>query len=434
MRRRIARRGSGITKNVDEFAGDEREIVSVLNVFKTSVDTINASSITSDMTIGANLNGGSLTIGAAGATNLFLRGSEVKINEAGGGTVFIGNSTSGTDINSNITNIGTTGLSATGRVNIGTGNNSTGSEIKIGALSLPNCYIRGNAISIADNGGEVFIAGGGLAANKRIRIGNGANGAETELHLGSSSLSRMYIKGGDIALNDSENGNVFLGNSHVTGNIAIGTNNGNVNGTNKIYIGSTNKSTSIEGNLTIYAGTSIRGDVTLGADSLTNPTAASTNITLGTANSVFRLYTPINPLYGYGNSGTGSGQIGYIGSVACSGLPATVDNGAYVFRTIYTSGIPAGVYIGNINSQMVPSSTVSIMTINLNNGGNSGLIRYGTNVIQTYRNADTYTWYSCATIFFTILNSTTSYTSIQPYSSGGSSVLQGCVLEYLRIA
>ena len=357
--------------------------VSVLNVFKTSVDTINASSITSDMTIGANLNGGSLTLGAAGATNLFLRGSEVKINEAGGGTVFIGNPTSGsTDINSKITNIGTTGLPGTGRVNIGTGTNATGSQVNIG----------------------------------------------------SDSLTALYLRSKDIVMNDSNNGNVFLGNSHVTGNIAIGTNNGNVNGTNKIYIGSTNKSTSIEGNLIIYAGTTIRGDVTLGADSLTNPTAASTNITLGTANSVFRLYTPINPLYGYGNSGTGSGQIGYIGSVTCSGLPATIANGAYEFRTIFTSGIPAGVYIGNINSEMVPSSTVSIMTINLNNGGNSGLIRYGSNIIQTYRNADTYTWYSSSIIFFTILNSTTSYTSIQPYSSGGTSVLQACVLQYLRIA
>jgi hypothetical protein len=134
------------------------------------------------MTIGANLNGGSLTLGAAGATNLFLRGSEVKINEAGGGTVFIGNTTSGsTDINSKITNIGTTGLSATGRVNIATGTNATGSQVNIGSDSLPENIIKGKSVLInSQTGWDTSIgADGGGTTNIRGTTNIGTSGKIT---------------------------------------------------------------------------------------------------------------------------------------------------------------------------------------------------------------------------------------------------------------
>jgi hypothetical protein len=90
--------------------------------------------------------------------------------------------------------------------------------------------------------------------------------------------------------------------------------------------------------------------------------------------------------------------------------------------------------MGTINAEMNPSSGVSIMTINLNNGGSSGLVRFGANIISAYRNSDTYTWYSCTSIIFAITNSTSSSTTVQPYSSGANSVLQKLVLEYVRIA
>ena len=231
--------------------------VSVLNVFKTSVDTINASSITSDMTIGANLNGGSLTLGSAGATNLFLRGSEVKINEAGGGTVFIGNTTSGsTDINSKITNIGTFGLPATGRVNIGTGTNVYGAEIKIGSSTMTKSTISAGEVKLDSNN---IIIGSALSGNGVIDIAAYADTTTGYLALGSRNLDSTYMKAKNIFIN------------HDGGNVIMGT--------------STSGSTNIIGN------------VALGANALTDPTAASTNITLGTANSVFRLYTPITISY-----------------------------------------------------------------------------------------------------------------------------------------
>jgi len=206
------------------------------------------------MTIGANLNGGSLTLGSANANGVALSTKKlVSIatdglqangviniatgNNGTGSYVLIGNNSLGSSIiRGNSVVIGDNGLSATGNILIGSGaNNATGSYIMIGDTSLPNCYIRGNAISIADNGGEVFIAGGGLAANKRIRIGNGANGAETELHLGSSSLSRMYIKGGDVNINHLTSANTNIGSeasglTTILGNTNIGNTGLPING------------------------------------------------------------------------------------------------------------------------------------------------------------------------------------------------------------
>ena len=199
------------------------------------------------MTIGANLNGGSLTLGAAGATNLFLRGSEVKINEAGGGTVFIGNTTSGTtDINSKITNIGTTGLPGTGRVNIGTGANATGSQVNIGSDTAGLVTIAGNA-NIATNGGvvnigtvDVNIGTGGTIGNTIIGnnsksgytlisskgitmnrfLGDGqyidiaaeANTTTGYIILGSGNLQYNYIRGRKVNINSDTNGDVQLCN------------------------------------------------------------------------------------------------------------------------------------------------------------------------------------------------------------------------------
>ena len=175
--------------------------VSVLNVFKTSVDTINASSITSDMTIGANLNGGSLTIGSNNAT-VNVSGIRVNIgNNAGGLATNNGvNIATGTNfdatsyvqmgntnlpamfLRSNVVNINDTGLSSTGRINIGAGTNTAGSEMFLGSTTLSYNNIRGNIIHIADTGlsatGKVHIASGvngGNATGSEIKIGDGAS-------------------------------------------------------------------------------------------------------------------------------------------------------------------------------------------------------------------------------------------------------------------
>ena len=152
--------------------------MSVLNVFKTSVDTINASSITSDMTIGANLNGGSLTIGAAGAT---------------------------TNINSNITNVGSYGLPAAGRINIGSGTNAANTEMTLGSTTLSYNNIRGNIIHIADTG---------LSATGKVHIASGVNGGNatgSEIYMGSTTLSKCFIRGGDVNINHLTNTNTNIG-------------------------------------------------------------------------------------------------------------------------------------------------------------------------------------------------------------------------------
>ena len=149
----------------------------------------------------------------------------ININTPGTTTTTIGNIQSTTNIsgtvniNSDITNIGTAGLSATGKVNIASGTNVAGSEIIMGSTTLTKCYIRG----------------------------------------------------GDVNINHTTGANIFMGS-------------------------------------TTGGGTNIIGNVTLGADTLINPTAQSTNITIGTANSMLRLYTPITPLFAYP---VASDKIGY---------------------------------------------------------------------------------------------------------------------------
>jgi hypothetical protein len=118
---------------------------SIVNIADTGLSATGRVNIAT----GTNVTGSEVTIGTTTLTNLFLRGNEVKINEAGGGTVFIGNPTTGTtDINSNRTNIGTTGLSATGYVSIATGANATGSEVAIGVPSLGTLFLRANEVKI----------------------------------------------------------------------------------------------------------------------------------------------------------------------------------------------------------------------------------------------------------------------------------------------
>ena len=167
--------------------------VSVLNVFKTSVDTINASSITSDMTIGANLNGGSLTIGSANAT---------------------------TSINSNVTNIATQNLTTNGGISMATGTNAVGTYVNIGTTAgLPTMNLRATGINIGSDG---------LPATGVVNIGNGTNTAGAQVSIGSTSLSAVNIKGTQtnvetttLNLNTNGTGNTLIGTSGGSNSITI---------------------------------------------------------------------------------------------------------------------------------------------------------------------------------------------------------------------
>ena len=257
--------------------------VSVLNVFKTSVDTINASSITSDMTIGANLNGGSLTLGGVNSVTNITSGTinasifklfsgvidgkqsiwldtiqsnltpNMHIGFNNASQIFIGGpktNTIGIGGDAGTVNIAASGLSATGNILIGSGaNNAVGSYIMIGDKSLPNCFIRGKDVLINyqqgtpqapvytyignDTAGLTTIAGNtdignnGLPINGGVSIASGVNGVGSFAQMGSKSLAAIYLRARDILINDGNNtnyinnGNIWLGNAFGSGHITI---------------------------------------------------------------------------------------------------------------------------------------------------------------------------------------------------------------------
>jgi hypothetical protein len=175
------------------------------------------------MTIGANLNGGSLTIGAAGAT---------------------------TNINSNITNIAKSGLSATGRVFIASETNTSGSYVHIGSSTLSGLYLRGKDVLInyqqgtpqapvdtyigndtagsTNILGQTNIANTGLSTNDGVNIATGTNAAGAQVTIGSTSLTAVNIKGGQtnletttLNLNTTGAGNTLIGTSGGSNSITI---------------------------------------------------------------------------------------------------------------------------------------------------------------------------------------------------------------------
>jgi hypothetical protein len=152
------------------------------------------------MTIGANLNGGSLTIGGAGAT---------------------------TSINSNITNVGSYGLPAAGRINIGSGTNAANTEMFLGSTTLSYNNIRGNIIHIADTG---------LSATGKVHIASGVNGGNatgSEIKIGDGASS-TNLKGNSVVINSDTNGNTIIGNTtggytYIKGsNVGLGDDGGTI--------------------------------------------------------------------------------------------------------------------------------------------------------------------------------------------------------------
>jgi hypothetical protein len=273
----------------------------VTNINTTGSATTTIGNILSTTNIsGSSINmSGSVNINTLGTGNTTIGNGTVNINTTGTGNTIIGNATGSayTAIESNRTNIGTTGLSATGYVNIATGTNTTGSEVFMGSTSLTKCYIRA----------------------------------------------------GDVNINHLTGGNIYMGNS--------------TSGT-----------------------TNIIGNVTLGANALTNPTAQSTNITIGTANSAFRLYTPIT--IGYGIPGSAY----QIGGVLTHSTIFDSDSSPTYTGFAYLNNVPPGRYICNgliyysgsnpamwiYTSLALKSSAIGFYQ--------SGLVALGDNALETFSN------------------------------------------------
>jgi hypothetical protein len=144
------------------------------------------------MTIGANLNGGSLTIGNISADSVALSTKR-------------------------LVSIATDGLPATGRVNIATGTNNVGnSQVTIGSSTLSTVLLNGVNVVMNDQTGS-------------------------KVQIGHKDMGVMYLRGTTLYINDGNNsdyinnGNTIIGNDWgsglvtIAGNTNIATNRGDTN-------------------------------------------------------------------------------------------------------------------------------------------------------------------------------------------------------------
>jgi hypothetical protein len=161
---------------------------------------------------------------------------------SGTNQIFIGANNKTTNISGSIVNIADTGLSATGRVKIASGTNVTGSEVTIGTTTLTNLFLRGNEVKINEaGGGTVFIGNpttgstdinsNGISIGKQlsgagyISIGSEAVTTTGYCVFGSAGMDASYIRARNIYMN-TESGNITMGNAAGTssfyGNIKMG--------------------------------------------------------------------------------------------------------------------------------------------------------------------------------------------------------------------
>jgi hypothetical protein len=333
------------------------------------------------MTIGANLNGGSLTIGANNAT---------------------------TSINSNVTNVATGGLTGSGRVNIGSGTNLDGSQLYLGSSTLYQSYIRAKLLSINDIGNTTtYIGTGGLSGSDRVFIASGANAVGSEMYLGSASLYQSFIRGTIINIADN-GGTVNLANNGLpaSGSINIA---GGASGANAIIqMGSNSLSTLYlrskfvniaenqtgSNNFVIIGTTGISNVYLKGASVNLADDGGNVTIGKGDGTSVITMRSPITPIYPISFT---SGQIGYSSSSTISGalvsatyntLIAPTLSGVYMTTTI--TAISGGTFTGINNYDLqVGLNGVGVKTRSSLDGANITLQVYTQTVPYVYSSGGT---------------------------------------------
>ena len=95
-------------------------------------------------------------------------------------------------------------------LNLNIGTNLSSGVINIGSINKTT-NISGSVISIADSG---------LSATGKLYIASGTNVAGSEIIMGSTTLTRNYIRGGDVNINHLTGGNTNIGNN-TTGTTTI---------------------------------------------------------------------------------------------------------------------------------------------------------------------------------------------------------------------
>lgn len=176
------------------------------------------------MTIGANLNGGSLTIVG---TSINMGPTNTTIINMGGPNTTV-NVTSGT-INASLFKLYSTygaGDKACWLDTIRVGNSKmqlvlgyfNASEVYLASPTTPNVVIGGD-------GGTLKIANDGLVSGARVNIATGTNAANTEMYLGSPTLTNCYIRGNVVNINDNGTtlnlGKDNLGRVELRGSIVV---------------------------------------------------------------------------------------------------------------------------------------------------------------------------------------------------------------------
>jgi hypothetical protein len=160
----------------------------------------------------------------------------VNINTTGSATTTIGNANSTTYINKIDTLTPTTAISlypsiTTGDITIAKNTRGsiiiadgatagTDNFIIVGTSTVSKIYLRGTALNINDQGngitniiGTVNIGNTGLPAAGSVNIAAGGNGAGAIAQLGSNSLDTLYLRGKTVYFNDNvTNGSINIGN------------------------------------------------------------------------------------------------------------------------------------------------------------------------------------------------------------------------------
>ena len=152
------------------------------------------------MTIGANLNGGSLTLGAAGAT---------------------------TSINSNVTNIPSGTINASYFIMyssvidskpttwLDTIQSNLNTQIVLGFYNASEVFVGSSKtknVAIGGDKGTVKIANDGLVAGARVNIATGVNNVgNSQVTIGSSTLSTVLLNGVNVVMNDQTGSKVQIG-------------------------------------------------------------------------------------------------------------------------------------------------------------------------------------------------------------------------------
>lgn len=168
--------------------------------------------------------GGTLQIGQGSTTNNVEIASQASRsvilhlgdgdNNTSGGGVHIGN---GVDSSNNVQILngayGATGVA--GQVNILTGTHNalaTGGNVNIHTGTCKGISTIGNSLSTTTiNSAITNIANNGMAATDKVNICGGANATGSELFLGSTTLTRAFLRGVDVNINHQRAGNINIG-------------------------------------------------------------------------------------------------------------------------------------------------------------------------------------------------------------------------------